>query len=437
MTATSQHEFHPDAEKLSAFAEQALGERECAEVLAHLAACGRCRRVVTLARDAADADIGSQRVTAREPRAWWRSWWIAAAPAAALAATVAVVVYVHVRNVERSAEVARVEPQGQAPSAASVPAATQQVPEEAAPAASPPSETPPARLKSPAQSSAAPGPAERRPGTHTEAPPPYMAAREGRAGKAPSVAEEQAQANRLTTPSERSDSRAEVHGMEFGLRHSPPTAAPPPAPLPPPPAAEGAISGGVRDVEKEAAEPAMHAAQEQAERQRQAEASNGRLLAPRAGAVSGTAGAQASAPAASASPPGPSPQIAVPRLVPTRPAAMAAKSIHLPSGLDAMSMAGAGHRELAIDQAGTLFVSEDWGDTWERVDPQWTGRAVQVRRRLVADGALQSAPAAQAEPEGNVPAEGGPVQPPVVFFELLNDKNQIWLSTDGKTWTAQ
>ncbi len=55
MTATSQHGFHPDAESLSAFAEQALGERERAEVLAHLAVCGRCRQVVALAREAADA----------------------------------------------------------------------------------------------------------------------------------------------------------------------------------------------------------------------------------------------------------------------------------------------------------------------------------------------------------------------------------------------
>ncbi len=56
MTATSQHGFHPDAESLSAFSEQALARRERVEVLAHLAVCGRCREVVALAREAADAD---------------------------------------------------------------------------------------------------------------------------------------------------------------------------------------------------------------------------------------------------------------------------------------------------------------------------------------------------------------------------------------------
>ena len=37
MNATTKHDFHPDAESLSAFAEQALGERERGQVLAHLA----------------------------------------------------------------------------------------------------------------------------------------------------------------------------------------------------------------------------------------------------------------------------------------------------------------------------------------------------------------------------------------------------------------
>jgi len=65
MKATGQHEFHPDAESLSAFAEQALGERERGRVLEHLAVCGRCRRVVALAREAADAEVVRARSGAR------------------------------------------------------------------------------------------------------------------------------------------------------------------------------------------------------------------------------------------------------------------------------------------------------------------------------------------------------------------------------------
>ena len=40
---------HPDADQLTAFAEKRLGERERAQVLAHLSACQACREVVSLA----------------------------------------------------------------------------------------------------------------------------------------------------------------------------------------------------------------------------------------------------------------------------------------------------------------------------------------------------------------------------------------------------
>jgi anti-sigma factor ChrR (cupin superfamily) len=50
MNVRDQHEMHPDAETLSAFTEQALNSKERGQVLEHLAACGRCRQVVALAR---------------------------------------------------------------------------------------------------------------------------------------------------------------------------------------------------------------------------------------------------------------------------------------------------------------------------------------------------------------------------------------------------
>jgi Photosynthesis system II assembly factor YCF48 len=46
---------HPDADLLAAFAEQALSATERESVLGHLALCGDCREVVTLALPAADA----------------------------------------------------------------------------------------------------------------------------------------------------------------------------------------------------------------------------------------------------------------------------------------------------------------------------------------------------------------------------------------------
>ena len=79
-------------------------------------------------------------------------------------------------------------------------------------------------------------------------------------------------------------------------------------------------------------------------------------------------------------------------------------------------MTGAGPRMLAIDTAGALFLSMDAGNHWEHVTPQWTGRAVEVRRQM-ASSDMEAVP--------------------TKFFELLNDQSQIWLSTDGKTWIAK
>jgi hypothetical protein len=47
-------EIHPDADLLTAFAEQSLGESERGHVMEHLACCGNCRDVVALALPAID-----------------------------------------------------------------------------------------------------------------------------------------------------------------------------------------------------------------------------------------------------------------------------------------------------------------------------------------------------------------------------------------------
>ncbi|HEV2212602.1 MAG TPA: zf-HC2 domain-containing protein, partial [Gammaproteobacteria bacterium] len=116
MTATSQHEIHPDAEHLNAFAEQALSERERGEVLGHLAVCDRCRQVVALAREAAVAEtavgvVATAGKSKGQPRrVWWKEWRLALAPVAALAMTAVVVSYVYERRVERPAQMAQSTP---------------------------------------------------------------------------------------------------------------------------------------------------------------------------------------------------------------------------------------------------------------------------------------------------------------------------------------
>jgi hypothetical protein len=103
-------------------------------------------------------------------------------------------------------------------------------------------------------------------------------------------------------------------------------------------------------------------------------------------------------------------------------AAPEARSASLPSGLTAVSTVTAQNRTLAIDQAGTLFLSEDSGSNWLTVAQQWTGRAVVVF--LVQTGAGSNS---VATPGGSAAA----------VFELMNDKNQIWASVDGKNWKAK
>ena len=57
MSVKNQHEIHPDAEMLGAFAEQALSATERDGVLQHLALCEDCRDVVALALPAMDLTV--------------------------------------------------------------------------------------------------------------------------------------------------------------------------------------------------------------------------------------------------------------------------------------------------------------------------------------------------------------------------------------------
>jgi hypothetical protein len=116
---------------------------------------------------------------------------------------------------------------------------------------------------------------------------------------------------------------------------------------------------------------------------------------------------------------------------------LAIDRMHLPSGLAAVSSARSGSIVLAIDKAGTLFLNQDHGNTWERIDTQWTGRAVAVTQPFAVNGALQSAPAAQTGTAPETSTNPGPAPPSPATFELFNDKNQAWVSTDGRIWTSK
>jgi len=68
-----QLDLHPDADSLSAFAEQALGVAEREQILAHMTRCSRCRQVIYLAQKAAQAEA-LEALSAMPSGRWYRSW---------------------------------------------------------------------------------------------------------------------------------------------------------------------------------------------------------------------------------------------------------------------------------------------------------------------------------------------------------------------------
>jgi len=138
----------------------------------------------------------------------------------------------------------------------------------------------------------------------------------------------------------------------------------------------------------------------------------------------------------------------------------------LPSGLDAVSSAAIVNRLLVVDSAGSVFLSQDEGKHWETVVAQWRGKAIEVQAplerqftRVVASPGLRSAASTEvsvspsdkagASPPAPplVPASGNSVlapvnaksnpasaSPPPMFFTLVTDRHQSWVSADGKIW---
>jgi hypothetical protein len=102
--------------------------------------------------------------------------------------------------------------------------------------------------------------------------------------------------------------------------------------------------------------------------------------------------------------------------------------VKLPSGLPSASTAASASLRLALDTAGALFLSRDRGKTWEPVTKQWTGAATGVRVASPRASFAAVPPCGQTEEK----KKARPTRPAV--FELVNDANAVWTSTDGKTW---
>ena len=407
MNPTIQSGMHPDAESLTAFAEQLLPEFERDLILAHMATCGRCRKVVFLAQRALEEDqpeavhVLNEVPTARRA-SWFEGWRWAWIPVAALATFIWVAVLQHFRHPAESTQMA-------------VNTATKDALQKTAPSSvAPPNAAPAtnsASLKSEVMKSAQP-----------------PAKRDQPAGQAAKAETKQL------------DEKKAVGQRDYAV-----LAGAAPAVLPP-----GAGGGSMRETmsaRAKASPTSGPAAVNQFQQQNLAQQNlalqnsvmkaqnvpvdaNNKVVAPKAalGAASETVSVQADQVEAL-----PLPTPASPTQVSSVPLTgeyhgtlssavakqKAIQKLILPSGLGVLATASEASRIVALDTAGALFLSEDGGKRWQSIPSQWTGQALIVRTRPVG-------------------TEAGAIRAPQTLrFELVNDKLQTWLSYDGRIWTAQ
>jgi hypothetical protein len=404
MNSTIQPGMHPDAESLTAFAEQALPAAEREQILAHMAVCSRCREVMFLAQRAAGEDAPRIfPVYAEEPskpgRRWFASWRWTWVPAAALAGIVGVAVVLHFHHAAQpepqvaarlgpTSTLRNAEPVQAAPTSSAAPEAAQQ-----------------AKEKAPASS--------RR-----------IVPREIQKDAAKQLDEKK--------PAEERDEAAvggtggamgAIGGLTGGSTHGMVTAR-----------AKSQSPGGPMAA-NQFQQNANQLQQQNLIQQNAAQAPQNEpvLKADKPVTVNAASGSATQTVTVQAETPQAAPAPATPMTLSSvanetlevngRHVAdmKKLKKIALPSGVGVLSSASAAGRTIALDTAGALFVREDNQQHWQPVPAQWTGRAVLVRVRPTSATA-QSA------------LSLGIVQNP--RFELVTDKLQTWVSTDGKTWTT-
>ncbi|MGB6688045.1 MAG: zf-HC2 domain-containing protein [Terracidiphilus sp.] len=405
MNPVSQFDVHPDAESLNGFVERQLPEAERAQVIEHLASCGRCRQIVYLVQDAAPA--AEQRVPAvageredagRKP--WRCGGGFAWATAAACAALAIFAVFVPMRKTARPAEMAKASPPATVSSAvnAPIPAASAALVE---------------KSRSPNRQADA---------RQLATKPPSPAA-----GSAGTLSGRDV-STRLAAPAIARQSRLKaIRNAIAGTKSSD-------EPL-------GSIAAGAANAPAQSPSLATHEVH----------------FHGSAGAVGADALAAKAPPTAkSESAPEPAseavevnadqvqsrPEAASRAQLQTiAPAAQAAAEKNsgltlLPSGLPVVSMVAAGRNIVAIDAVGSLFLSRDLEKSWEPIERQWIGQAVKVR--------IAQAPGTTG-PLGSFAAQSGSPRPKAsiaasvsgAIFELVNDSNAVWTSADGKTWKAK
>jgi hypothetical protein len=391
MKPTVQLGAHPDAESLTAFAEQLLSGAEREQILAHMATCNRCREVVFLTQRMMEPEKLASATEPQEsvrptPRCWFGGWRWAWVPTAALAGFIGFAVLQH----QRRAAVSQPEMAQNVSPAETTPSVQQQAPrrEETKGMSA-------ARRRADRDAEVSSGALDRKdkatqkkdelakesdllsavaPDVSGESAHRKLSARAKSSTIGGPMTQNQAQ-QQNNAPPQQQDYANEVRptGTLFDSADKPV-----PAPVPP-----GGASESVT-----------------------VQAEQGPILAS---ATPATAPEIATAPKATQSVVLSNMKTA--RLIEGRSA--------LPSELGILSEAKAAKTTIAIDTAGALFLSEDGGKHWQPVKAQWTGRAVLLKVRPTTG------------------VSGGMLRQSTPQFRLTTDKLETWISEDGKTWTLE
>ena len=397
MNPTFQSGTHPDAEVLTAFAEQLVSDREREEILVHIARCRRCREVVFMTQRMAEAEEPSHGFNVSVPKAKTRGGWFAVwrwswVPVAALAAIVGFAVIQHRNQAPRPVtQLAQNAPSPETPQSTAAANANIAPQRQTQPAHAESKDKPAVRERSDRGADSEPRSLDEtdklvaQKKDETPAAPGSLAA---------SHSEEPAGGFHGTIAG-----RAKTSGLS------------------------GPMAQNQMQQQNYTQLQQQSNANEAGQNKSLADSANKPISQPAPGSVSESVAVEASSgpvpatPAPSAAPTVSSMQMETAELRDQKLAK--AKQSVLPSKLEVLSQTKAGRTIVAIDTAGSVFVCEDGGRHWQAVNPQWTGRPVLVKPR-------------------STPATGGGfLKQPAPRFELTTDKHEIWVSEDGRSWTPE
>jgi hypothetical protein len=402
MKPTHQLGAHPDAESLTAFAEQLLSGTEREQILAHMATCNRCREVVFLTQRMMEPEKLASATEPQEsvrptPRGWFGGWRWAWVPTAALAGFIGFAVLQHQRRAavsqpEMAQNVSPPETVRNATPAKTVatPSVQQQAPrrEETKGMSA-------ARRRADRDAEVSSGALDRKdkatqkkdelakesdllsavaPDVSGESAHRKLSARAKSSTIGGPMTQNQAQQQNNAPPQQQNyANEVRPTGTLFDSADKPVPASVPP----------GGASESVT-----------------------VQAEQGPILAS---ATPATAPEIATAPKATQS-------VVLSNMKTAR---LTEGRSALPSELGILSEAKAAKTRIAIDTAGALFLSEDGGKHWQPVKAQWTGRAVLLKVRPMTG------------------VSGGILRQSTAQFRLTTDKLETWISEDGKTWTLE